>query len=133
MKQPEKQNFRRRNIRKYGSNRKSKGTFLRVDIGQRTRFWGPEVPRTHLDTISNNFWICSEIEILKEIQAKNVRGGPQKFLRVQKFLNIQKVEQILDCSIIYLASISQKLMKLRPSQKVLSETRFLKVLLGLSK
>jgi len=49
-----------RYILKYGSNRKSKHEFRRAKIGQRTRFWGPEGPRTHLDTISGPILTCSE-------------------------------------------------------------------------
>ena len=52
---PERQNFGRRYIRKYGSNRKSKREFPRAKIGQRTDFWGLEDPKTGLDSISGHF------------------------------------------------------------------------------
>ena len=50
-----------RYILKYGSNRKSKREFQWVKIGQRTRFWDLEDPRTHLDTISGQILTCNDL------------------------------------------------------------------------
>jgi len=82
-------NFGCRYILKYGSNRKSKGEFPRVKIGQRTRFRGLEGPRTHVDPISNQLWIRSKMAKFGLWGPHlHVRGG-RKFSRARNFYGNQ--------------------------------------------